>query len=115
MQVGNCLTHYGKPGNLNGSCFWVKNCLVILTRLFSQLLGDSSDCKDFPLSQNIVDAKINLFHPTKCGQLRVFNEDNIVSGECFKDKTIIVIGDSRARQIGGHLGILFNKTWGVKE
>ena len=79
------------------------------------VLGGSSDCVNFPLSQSIIDPAVNLFHPSKCGQLKLFDENSIATSGCFKDKTILIIGDSRARQVGGHLGILFNKTFDVEE
>ena len=79
------------------------------------ITGDSSECADFPLSQGIIDPAVNLFHPSKCGQLKLFDEDNIASCGCLLDKTILVFGDSRARQISTHLGMMLNKTWDVEE
>ena len=70
---------------------------------------------NFPLSRDMIDPSVNLFHPNKCGQLHSFDEDTLGSSGCLEDKTIVVIGDSRARQIGGHLGIMMRKTHRVKE
>ena len=63
----------------------------------------------------MIDPEVNAFHPVKCGQLKSYNEKNIGRSGCFKDRTIIVIGDSRARQIGGHLSVLFRNAFQVDQ
>ena len=68
--------------------------------------GSVEECNNFPLSKDVIDPKINLFQPIKCGQLKTFNVDNIGNNLCFRDKTLIVIGDSRGRLLSGHLSVL---------
>ena len=73
---------------------------------FIPILGNDEECATFPLSKEVLDSEINVFHPIKCGQLKAFNEDTISSNPCFRDKTIIVIGDSRAKLLAGHFGVV---------
>ena len=69
-------------------------------------------CKDFPLKTQ---QHPRLLNKGQCGTINdYFKHDNFSSSqslvsECFKEKTVIVLGDSRAAQLFRELSTLFAK------
>ena len=65
-------------------------------------------CQDFPLMAEHFDPSLSVWYPTKCHrQLSIINQEKMQ--DCMKDKTILVIGDSRAGQIFMELSALLGE------
>lgn len=58
-------------------------------------------CEDFPLK-----AEQSPWSRRECGQLRHYVETDEAAARCFEAGTVIVLGDSRARQVATEMEIL---------
>ena len=76
--------------------------------LFFSLSRTDPSCSDFPLSRSFIDPLVNVFHPNKCGGLVSFAPSALRSSGCFADRTVVVVGDSRGRQVGGSLAVIMD-------
>ena len=74
-----------------------------------------AECSAFPLSSTVIAPNVSVFHPTKCGQLSSYTGEGLRGSGCLEDKTIIVIGDSRGRQIGGMLAVIMDGHFMVEQ
>ena len=72
-------------------------------------------CQDFPLSKSILDPKVSLFHPARCGAIKAYTCQDLVDAGCFRDKTLVIVGDSRGQQLATDLAALLEPCFEVRE
>ena len=79
------------------------------------MTGDADTCSHFPLSKAVIDPKVSVFHPVVCGQLTSYTSQSLFDSKCLEDKTIIVVGDSRARQLAADMVAMLEPNYDVKQ
>ena len=65
-------------------------------------------CQNFPLEKKYFNFSLNPWLPDKCGTLKDITPKDLHESKCFTDKTLFIIGDSRAKQLTSEIAILLN-------